>query len=284
MASLIRSACRPSAPDLSSPGLAPPRPHPSKASAIRRAPWSAACLAAVFLAVLPTAPAAAPPEEALRMTWQNCPLGGGVRTQEFNCGNDVEVFYLYCAFSTLEPIDQVVGLELVVDLQHSSAVIPDYWRLGPFPDCRHDALTAGLNFSGTIGCANPGFSSALVQDYIVGQPRGQASQARIKAVAFVPTPETRTLANDTTYVALRLQLTSVHTQFDPCDGCFDPACLVLNSILVRRVKGAEGGDITLTTPGAGDANWVYWRTDNGAPCSMVPVRNLTWGRVKSLYR
>jgi hypothetical protein len=63
-----------------------------------------------------------------------------------------------------------------------------------------------------------------------------------------------------------------------------PACLVLNSILVRRSPGAVGGDSFVSTPGPGDANRATWQ-GTGADCSAVPVRRQsTWGAVKSLYR
>jgi hypothetical protein len=226
------------------------------------------------------------PVEALHMAWDDCPIVQGVsHNNPFSCSTNLGSGSLYCALSVLQPLDQVIGLELVVDVQHSQSTLPDYWRLGPAPDCRHDDLSASVDFTGTNGCVDPAFSGALVQDYVVGSPGGLASQARIKVVVFLPSPETRTFANDTTYHAARLIFSYDHsTNPVTCAGCNTPACLVLNSIWIRRTQGAFGGDVFVGTPGAGNSNWATWQGKSGSDCSMVPVRNLTWGSIKSLYR
>ncbi len=221
------------------------------------------------------------------MAWDDCPISpGSVNNLDFPCASNVGAAALYCAFSVAQPIDQIIGLEIVVDLQHSLPSLPDYWRLGPFPDCRRDMLSANLNFSTTGACRDPGFAGALVQDYVIGEPRGLQSQARIKSVVYLPSPGTLSVSNDTTYLAVRLAISyDRSTGAAACQGCSYPACLVLNSILVRRTAGAFGGNILLTAPAPGNANWAYWRSvSGGADCSMVPVRTVTWGSVKSLYR
>ncbi|MEO5618818.1 MAG: hypothetical protein ABIS67_13710 [Candidatus Eisenbacteria bacterium] len=240
-----------------------------------------------LVAALTAAPTlASPPLEALRMAWDDCPTSPGASINRlFTCDTNIGSSALFCAFSVLQPIDQIIGLEIVVDVQHSLSSLPDYWRLGPSPQCRHDMLSASVDFSAANECASPGFTGAVLQDYLITEPRGLQSQARIKAVVFVPSPETRSVANDTTYHAVRLVFSHDRTvNVNVCTGCASPACLVLNSVTVRRVKGAFGGDITLSGPGPGNANWAFWRSVVGADCSLVPVRTLTWGSVKSLYR
>jgi hypothetical protein len=59
---------------------------------------------------------------------------------------------------------------------------------------------------------------------------------------------------------------------------------VLNSIEVERTAGAPGGNILLQSPGPGNANWAQWNGGQGADCALVPVRKVTWGRVKGIYR
>lgn len=220
------------------------------------------------------------------MAWDDCQLSPGSSSNNaFACQTNLGSSSLFISFSSAVAIDQIIGVEVVVDVQHSVAPLPDYWRLGPSPDCRHDMLTA----SADVGAANAGvaigFSGALVQDYIESQPRGLSSQARIKAVAYVPSPLTLGITNDTTYNALRLVLANDHTvNVNVCTGCTSSACLVLNSVLIRRTAGAFGGDITITAPGPANANWAFWRGTAGADCTLVPVRTVTWGSIKSLYR
>ena len=164
-------------------------------------------LAALLLIGLASPPASATPTEALRMAWDDCPLSPAATSNEtFACDTNLGSLPLFCAFSVAHPIDQIIGLELVVDFQSSAATLPDWWLLGAPPDCRHDELVASLDYAGTSGCDDPGFTGALVQDFLAGEPRGQSSQARIKAVAYVPSPQTVSLTTDTTYHAIRLNL------------------------------------------------------------------------------
>lgn len=220
------------------------------------------------------------------MAWNDCPMGDQAQSNEFfSCSTNLGSSSLYCAFSLAQPVDQVVTLELVVDLQHSSITLPDYWRLGPFPDCRHDLLTASLDFSATNACTDPAFAGAAVQDFLPGQPGGLASQARIKATVFLPSPQIRSFNTDETYLAVRLVLSHDRTAATTgCAGCEEPACLVFNSVLMRRAEGASGGDRWITTPGPNSSNWVTWHGGVGADCALVPVRRPTWGAIKSLYR
>ena len=69
-----------------------------------------------------------------------------------------------------------------------------------------------------------------------------------------------------------------------CGGCAGSACLVLNGMWIRRQPGAVGGDVLLSEPGTGQANWATWQGGTGADCAAVPVRAVTWGRLKGLYR
>lgn len=220
------------------------------------------------------------------MAWDDCPTSSlAAGNKNFSCDTNTGSGSLYCAFHVTAPIDQIIGLEIVVDLQSSAASLPDWWMLGPPPECRHDLLTASLDFSAATECEAPGFTGALVQDYLVTEPRGLPSQARIKTVCYVPSPQTLSVGPDTTYHAVRLVLSFDRTTgLVVCSGCVPSACLVMNSILVRRLPGALGGDIQLVVPGPTNSNWATWRASGTGLCSAVPVRPATWGQIKSLYR
>jgi hypothetical protein len=101
----------------------------------------------------------------------------------------------------------------------------------------------------------------------------------------VPSLEARALDAVTVYHSTRIRLLNDKSSGSfSCLGCNAGACLVLNSIAVRRLPGAPGGDLVLTVPRAGNGNRVTWQGGQGADCSAVPVRRTTWGLVKSLYR
>lgn len=224
-------------------------------------------------------------DEGLYLTWSECAAPGSGATANRNSGCAVSLGEnpLYCAFILPAPLDSVIGLEVVVDIQHSLATMPPWWELQP-TGCRANALVVSGDFQLDAWCVDPwtGGASAGLQGYLIGEPRGGANQARIKAVVGVPAVQARSLNATDMYYGVKLVIRNDKTAgTGACAGCLSPACLVLNSILVRRVSG---GDVFLQTPGPGNANWATWQGGGGASCLLVPVRSRTWGQVKSLYR
>jgi len=228
--------------------------------------------------------------EAIYLSWSDCIAPGSAAQpdQLFGCGSNAQTFELLCAFTLpFATGADVIGVEVVVDVQHSEATLPPWWMMAASGQCRSGDLIASVDFSDNPGCADPwqGAAAGEVQGFDIGMPRALPSQVRIKAVAGVPSPSARTLDATTTYNALKLVISSDHSAPPvQCAGCNEPACLVLNSILVRRLSGAPGGDIQLVLPGAGNANRATWQGGVGADCALVPARRTTWGEIKSLYR
>lgn len=242
-------------------------------------------IAALLLASL-LAPRNAAADEGLGLAWDDCRTGSGLTNLSFACDNNDAMLELIASFQLGAPLTDVIGIEVVVDVQHSSATLPDWWLMGSGA-CRADQLFAGADFTLLGDCADPwnGAASAEVQGYDTGQPRGGANQARIRAVAGVLPANARSLAAGVNYYGLRVRFrTGKSSGTGSCAGCLAPACLVLNGITIRRLPGAPGGDVIISSVGAGNPNWVTWRGGGGADCSLVPVRAVTWGRIKTLYR
>jgi hypothetical protein len=234
------------------------------------------------------APRPAHAAEALYLTWTDCYLGAThTSNRDFACLGNLGDNQLFCAFTMPAATDQVEGVDIVVDIQHSSTPLPDWWRMD-VGGCRELSLSAAY-FPGPTSCLDmwqgkPSASSGI-QGYLPNQPRGLSSQARIKVAGSVLPSEAVSLDGSSMYVAARIVIDNAKS-FDvsSCDGCGEPACLVLNSIKIGRDPSAPGGDVLLEVPGAGNANWATWQGGGGADCVAVPVRNRTWGQIKSLYR
>ena len=247
-----------------------------------------AALAGVLLAAVEVPRASA--AEAVYLSWFDCIAPGSAwqPDQTFGCGDNTTSFELLCAFTLPYATGpDVIGVEVVVDVQHSKPTLPPWWMMAASGQCRSGALVASTDFTDNPGCADPwqGTASAEIQAYDAGEPRGQPNQIRIKAVAGVPASSARTLDASTRYNALKLVIRSVlSAPPGECSGCSDPACLVLNSILVRRIAGSPGGDIQLTLPGGANQNRATWQGGVGVDCGLVPARRSTWGEIKSLYR
>jgi len=223
--------------------------------------------------------------EALYLNWEQCGPAGAAN-EVFSCDNNSTAFPLFCAFSLAQPLTDVIGLELVVDLQHADSTLPDWWQLG-VGGCRYGQLSANGAAPTGADCLDLWQGDAVggIQGYEVGQPRGQPNQARIKVALSVLPTSPRSLNADVLYHAATIVLGGALTAGVPmCTGCSGSACLVLNSILIRRLPGAIGGDVTLTLPGPGNGNFATWENNGGGLCGAVPVRRTTWGQIKALYR
>lgn len=224
--------------------------------------------------------------EGLYLTWSDCALAAtGTSSKTSACDTDLGSSALFCGLVMPVATDSVLALEIVVDIQHSADTLPDWWRYDA-GGCRDGWLTADTNFGVLSTCVDfwQGPAAGRLQSYTVGLPRGGANQARIRVALAVPSDQPRSLDAVHMYYVARISLSNAHTL--DCPGCSGGACLVLNSILVRRPPRPEGvptTDLRVTTPGNGNGNWAIWQP-GGANCQAVPARNSTWGQVKALYR
>jgi len=228
--------------------------------------------------------------EGLYLTWNDCPLGGGAQNMAFACNSNAGQQELYCAFTMPQAANNVTSIEIVIDVQHSAAQLPSWWQLSP-GQCRGDitqfSLVAAADFPGRSACTNmwQGASTPAAANepvFIPLEPRGAASQARIKVTAGVNPADAVNLDATSTYYAARVILKNNLTVGTPsCAGCDQAACLVMNSI---RIAGPTGDIAFLQLPGSSGSNWALWQGGQGANCAAVPVRNRAWGQLKGLYR
>lgn len=223
-------------------------------------------------------------QEGLYLTWNDCAMSSASRHDLHGlCDVDDGQQVLFAAFTLAQAIDSVVALELVIDVQHSGAALPAWWQYQP-KGCRQGSLVANSAFLLENSCADFWNETATVDGlagYLVGEPHGGAAQARMK-IAFSLLPQNfRRLEAGPMYYAAKLLFRNSRTSL--CDGCLEPACLVLNSILVGRLPGASGGDVLLQASGPNQAQRATWQ-GTGADCDAVPVLPRTWGAIKSLYR
>jgi len=240
------------------------------------------------LGLLAAGVSAARGAEALYLTWNECaPAAAASHDLAWACDANEGQGELYCAFGLPAAVDSVLGFELVVDIQHAEVLLPDWWQLAS-GGCRYGQLAADLDFTGHEECADfsRGRAAGGIMGYYLDEPRGAASQARIKvAGAWLPDAGYATLSADSTYYAARVILRYALTSGDgACAGCAGAACLVLNGMWIRRQPGALGGDVQLSMPGLDPSNWATWQGGAGADCTAVPVRVTSWGQLKGLYR
>src|SRR5258705_515951 len=127
--------------------------------------------------------------EGLYLTWNDCAAGAGVPSLTGGCGSNAGDQRLYLAFTLGAPLDEVLGIEAVVDLQAGTTALPDWWHfepanpgLGQPAGCRFGSLSASQDYTGHAASGTPWLNrgTPLVQGYTPGDPRGGTARARIK--------------------------------------------------------------------------------------------------------
>lgn len=231
------------------------------------------------------APARAAGAAELWLTWGECAAGGGTSLALPSCSNTLATATLVPTFQVDAPIDSVVAMEIVVDVVTDGASLPDWWRFEP-GGCNSGGLVANVDFSAQGACTDPwsGAGLAMAQAWWPGQPRGGANQARLVVTSAIPAVGMATLLAGTPYYGANIRF-SLQRGSGPaaCAGCAGGACLVLNSIQLIRLPGSSPETVDLYPSGGATSGWAAWQNLQ-APCSAVPVRNRTWGALKSLYR
>jgi hypothetical protein len=250
--------------------------------ALRRLIATLAAVVSFGCACSPRAHAASP---GLYLTWNDCVASPAARFDlSSTCGSDGGSQSLVAAFQLASPLDSVVAIEITVDIQHDLPYLPAWWQLAP-GGCRYGALSADADFTGWSACADfwngLGTKSPPVT-YLLGEPGGVMNRARIRVpIARSPEIPVRLEAGVLYYAGL-IDLRNAGTS--ACASCEAPACFVLGEILIGRLPGSNGGDLSLTTAGEGTSNRVSWQGGGDAMCTGVPARPSSWGRLKALYR
>jgi len=243
---------------------------------------------AALVACLAASPAAG--AAGLSIAWQDCrpPLGSGFNGQSFGCSSDIAEFPIFPSFSLPTTMDSVYSMELVIDVDVARDPLPAWWVMAP--GCRANGWFADGNSSFSCADAWGGLGTGSFQGWIPGTPGNSTRHARLLVAAGVLPQDAVTLLANASYTACKIVLRTVNTTmclggFVDCnDGCNTPACMVFNSLLVRRLHTPEDQEIVISGPEINGSDRIFWQGGTGADCLAVPIRRSTWGAVKALYR
>jgi hypothetical protein len=217
-------------------------------------------------------------------------------------------------------LDHFVGVQAVINVRTSTLQsLPDWWRLG-VGECRDGYLIFPASISGigtgtTGACRNPWLGAGTgggfywyseTRDGVPTNPGwgqlkvafaretetslefGQRYIAGVIALDPGPAdPNAFPIPNSVLFERRGRQVQPEASAGIPvCAGCGLDACIVLNQVELYQTVGSPGGDIVMLRT-EGIRQFVTWQGGeiggNGCPAS-VPVRNTTWGAIKSNYR
>jgi hypothetical protein len=245
----------------------------------------ASVLGAVLLVSMVCTGRAQSTNPGLSFGWTDCrssPGTGGLN-RLFGCGFTLVDIPLFPAVRLAEAIDSVLSVELVIDVDIATDALPPWWRMEP-GGCHSSPSGWGAALATTSSCLDPwaGQGSASIQGWHPGTPGGAPMHGRLLAAVGTLPGTLATLPAGDALALCRLALRGDNTL--TCSGCTIPACLVFNSITIRRLPGSIPEEITISNEESFGSAHVFWQDGTGADCQAVPTRRSTWGAVKSLYR
>jgi len=257
----------------------------------------ATLVALVTLALASPAFAATTPP-GVNIRWDNCFDDGGLMNKTFACNTNAGQEQLVVSLVLAEPMLDVSGQEIVVDIRSASATLPAWWAFKNAGTCRTASLTMNSTISASaVNCLDwaNGAAAGGIGAYNIGA-RG-ANTARLVAALAVAADAAADLVPGTEYFSFNLNINNLKTVgTGSCAGCQNPVCIVFNSIAVVQPVPLVG--VKLTGPSNGtDSNFATWQggagvtvppgpwTGGGIGCpAATPTTNKTWGQVKTLYR
>lgn len=249
-----------------------------------RRPWR--LIASIFATSVLCLVAESSLAAGINLSWDDCGTYG-VANRTFACNANVATAGVaYVSFTPTYQSGFATTRTMVFDLAAASSTLPGWWQFAG-GGCRSGALGVSGSFDmGPFNCSDmwTGVPATTSTAYSAGFG-GIPNRARL----VVTTQIAEVVALPTNYAemewyALRLTLSGAKTVgTNSCGGCATPVCLVLNSLRLDSIAPGDVPTVTLTSPL--QRNWVTWQggaVAGGCPAA-TPVRNRTWGMLKSSY-
>jgi hypothetical protein len=229
--------------------------------------------------------------QGVNLRWSSCFGDGGVANRDFACNTNAGSNVLVGSFQLGSPLQHVVGQRIGLDLNASSATLPEWWTFRNAGTCRQLSLSVSFFADpAAVNCADWSSGQALggIGAYLVGL-HGPSS-ARVFMTQAVQNELAVDLDPGMEYVAFNLTINNAKTVGSgACGGCSVPVCLVLNYIELTTISPPATLTLNLAANGT-NSHFATWQgpvpvPPGGHECPWpVPVRRETWGAVKSLYR
>lgn len=224
----------------------------------------------------------------INFSWDNCTGDGGVADKTFGCTTNSGTNIAHGSYIAPAGVDTMAGNDIVIDLISNSNPLPPWWNFKNTGTCRATALSSTADFSSATNCldywqgqAGGGLASYFIGQGPVADPWVNPQRARMIIAWGVAASSQGAITGGQEYGSFQMRISNAKsTGTGSCAGCLDPVCIVLNEIRLSRPGGTRA--VPITTPGV--RNSITWQGGAGANCAVVPVKNATWGQIKSLYR
>jgi hypothetical protein len=225
----------------------------------------------------------------LNLSWGDCGANGVVN-EDFACDTNAGTHMMVGSFITPAGVTALTGQQGVLDMIVASSTMPAWWTFGSAPNCRAATSFSGAYPGGSVpGSCGSYFGDnaaqgAHVHDYPSPAQGGSLPQTmRIRTVAAIDAGLAGPVAEGSEQYAMSFTINNQRTVgATVCADCLLPACFVFNSLIITQPVGV--GDFLISGATVTGRDFVTWQGGSGANCTLVPVKNSTWGQIKSLYR
>lgn len=240
--------------------------------------------AALIIATVVLRPAMAA-ASGINLTWgQSCWSDTPQSLERFTCDTNTLSAQMVVSFQLSADQPEFVGIELALDIKADSDALPDWWQFYNPNACRRTSLTVSADFTniGASACADPWYGLAVggIAAYrtIDTQPATVLPNTASLRVYYA-IGDAEYLSADNEYFACRIAINGAHTVGDgACDGCAIHVAMVGSMRAVQSSGSFEYLDQK-------DNGCLEWQGPVACVCQICdPVRNVTWGAVKTLYR
>jgi len=254
-------------------------------------------LAGLLLCLTASMALAATP--GLNFTWNEAAngkcLAAIIANEDWDCtieGANDGAFQAVGSFTPPVAIAGFSAMGALVDGQ-TAAEMPAWWQSVNAGSCRQNAVQSGVGVKGSPctvslwpGTAYGGIGAWQTALYPPPAPNNAPLPNRLRIkVGYAMSASTVNLLTTNEYSTFVLNMDTTNSMDDPansivaCAGCSVGMTLVLNQI---EAVGTAGS-VFITDQKVNRC--ITWQGGAGANvCSVTPVRNTTWGNVKSLYR
>jgi hypothetical protein len=236
---------------------------------------------ALLLLLLVASPASA---TGINVYWNDCSSGATASLMRtFACNTNSGTNEMVASIDPPVGMTAVTGAIGIIDLCLSGVPLPPWWQFINAGSCRPTALGATAVFtSGPFSCADYWQGQAnAVPGYQVGYSGWDS--ARILVSVNLPPQLAAPMPQGTEYYMFKVTIRNTDTVGpSACGGCNYPACIVLNEIRLTQPAGTPGGSPAISNPL--NNNYLQWQAFVANCPFIVPVKNRTWGQIKSLYR
>lgn len=219
------------------------------------------------------------------VAWDECRGGGGASARTFACDTNSGSDAIWVSFVPPAGITQLTGITATLEIAVAPLeVMPDWWSFKNTGACRQTSLGVGYDFVGvSSACADRwgGQAAGGIGGY--SNPfLSYAFRSRCTVVVAVPPSAYGPVDANTEYNAFRLAIDHARTVgAGSCAGCEQAVCVVATSFQLYQPVEVEPVPVEAVTA---PVSFVTWQSVIPECPAYVPVRNRTWGAIKTLYR